>query len=137
MLRLYIKNNITGTVHEYGTDPHDALLLMEDGSLHYVNTQNYAGTQFPEEGYSFCREDGTAPNPNLEPDEEYIDIGGTQAFTPADLAHWIPTGTFDDFAKCSACGNQDHTLYTVLGAFGENRYNFCPNCGAKMTYKYD
>ena len=138
MLRLWVKNNITGRVHEYGTDRHDSLILMEDGSLHYENMQCCTGTQFPEEGYSFCREDGTIPNPNdIETGDEFIDIGGTKNFTPVVQAHWVPTGTFDDFAKCSACGNRDHTLLAVHGSYSDNRYNYCPNCGAKMTYKYD
>lgn len=77
MLRLFVRHNPTGTVHEYGTDPHDALLLMEDGSLHYENLQSCTGTQFPEEGYSFCREDGTIPQTDeVYGGEPYIDIVG-------------------------------------------------------------
>ena len=61
MLRLYVKDNISGRVHEYGTNQHDALILQDDGSLHYENLQCCTGTMFPEEGYSFCNEDGTIP----------------------------------------------------------------------------
>ena len=51
MLRLYVKDNTSGRVHEYGTNQHDALILQNDGSLHYENLQCCAGTMFPEEGY--------------------------------------------------------------------------------------
>lgn len=67
---------MTGDVHEYGTNKHDSLELMEDGSLHYYNLQNGTGTMFPETGYSFCLKDGTVLNPNLEPDSATLDIGG-------------------------------------------------------------
>lgn len=77
MLRLWIKDNANGTVHEYGTNPHDSLILQEDGSLHYENLQCCAGTMFPEEGFSFCREDGTIPDlTTVDGMDEYLDIGG-------------------------------------------------------------
>ena len=73
MLRLYIKDNATGAVREYGTSPHDSLELQTDGSLHYINIQCMAGTRYPEEGYSFCKEDGGIPTA----DEDFVlDIGG-------------------------------------------------------------
>lgn len=76
MLRLWVKNNTDGSVHEYGTDKHDALILQEDGSLHYENLQNSTGTMFPEEGYSFCSENGEIPDPTNVDDDAIIDIGG-------------------------------------------------------------
>ena len=77
MLRLYVKDNTSGRVHEYGTNQHDALILQDDGSLHYENLQCCTGTMFPEEGYSFCNEDGTIPKWDKEYGAEpYIDIGG-------------------------------------------------------------
>lgn len=51
-VKIYIRDNTIGTVHEYGTNPHDALILQEDGSLHYENLQNCTGTMYPEEGYT-------------------------------------------------------------------------------------
>lgn len=33
-VKIYIRDNTSGAVHEYGTNPHDALILQEDGSLH-------------------------------------------------------------------------------------------------------
>ena len=77
MLRLYVKDNTSGRVHEYGTNQHDSLILQDDGSLHYENLQCCAGTMFPAEGYSFCNEDGTIPKWDKEYGAEpYIDIGG-------------------------------------------------------------
>lgn len=58
MVKLYVKDNTTGKIHEYGTSPHDSLVLKEDGSIHYLNLQTCTGTRFPSEGYSFCLEDG-------------------------------------------------------------------------------
>jgi len=77
MLRLWVKDNASGMVHEYGTNRHDSLVLQEDGSLHYENIQCCAGTRYPEEGYSFCREDGTTPDATaVDVGDEYLDIGG-------------------------------------------------------------
>lgn len=77
MLKLFVKDNIGGGVHEYGTDCHDALVLQDDGSLHYEHLQCGVGTMFPEEGFSFCLEDGTIPGWNERHGEPpYIDIGG-------------------------------------------------------------
>lgn len=76
MLRLWIRDNVNGTVHEYGTDKHDSLVVQADGSLHYENMQNSCGTMFPSEGYSFCFEDGSLPNPEDAYCDAIIDIGG-------------------------------------------------------------
>ena len=80
MLRLYVKDNISGNIHEYGTNQHDALILQEDGSLHYENLQNGCGTMFPDEGYTFCGADGSDPRTREDyiqyGVEPYIDIGG-------------------------------------------------------------
>ena len=38
---------------------------------------------------------------------------------------WIVSGMFDDFFKCSSCGDI-HPWQTAI------EYKFCPNCGAKM-----
>lgn len=77
MLKLFIKHNPTGTVHEYGSDPHDSLVLQDDGSLHYENLQSCTGTKFPDEGYSFCHEDGTIPEWDTKWGcEPYVDIAG-------------------------------------------------------------
>lgn len=75
MVRLFIKDNLSGMIHEYGTNQHDSLVLQKDGSLHYYNLQNGCGTMFPDEGYSFVLEDGSNPLDSKE-GEGYIDIGG-------------------------------------------------------------
>ena len=38
---------------------------------------------------------------------------------------WIICGAFDDFLKCSVCGD-DHPWQTAIA------YKYCPNCGARM-----
>ena len=76
-LKLYIRDNTDGTIHEYGTNKHDALILQSDGSLHYENMQNSTGTQYPGEGYTFVLADGTDPRDDECYDSDpYIDIGG-------------------------------------------------------------
>lgn len=77
MVKLYIRDNSTGTVHEYGDNPHDALILQPDGSLHYLNMQNLEGTG-KAGGYTFCLADGNIPDASFYPDDAYIDIGGCQ-----------------------------------------------------------
>ena len=99
MLRLYVKDNTSGRVHEYGTNQHDALILQNDGSLHYENLQCCAGTMFPEEGYSFCNEDGTIPKWDKEYGAEpYIDIGGEFYNKPTTNADRIRSMTDDELA---------------------------------------
>ncbi len=73
MLKLWVKDNTNGYIHEYGTNPHDSLYL-ENGAIHYENLQCCAGTKYPEEGYSFCLEDGTTPD--YDGYDGYLDIGG-------------------------------------------------------------
>ena len=123
MLRLYVKDNTSGRVHEYGTNQHDALILQNDGSLHYENLQCCAGTMFPEEGYSFCNEDGTIPKWDKEYGAEpYIDIGGEfynkpitnadriRAMSDEELAEFIDRCEMNDidYAKtfCDLCNGQ-------------------------------
>lgn len=75
MVRLFVKDNLSGRIHEYGTNQHDSLVLQDDGSLHYYNLQNGCGTKFPDEGYSFVLEDASDPRNDME-GESYLDIGG-------------------------------------------------------------
>lgn len=75
MVRLFVKDNLSGRIHEYGTNQHDSLVLQDNGSLHYYNLQNGCGTMFPDGGYSFVLEDGSDPRNDTE-GESYIDIGG-------------------------------------------------------------
>ena len=123
MLRLFVKDNTSGRVHEYGTNQHDSLVLQDDGSLHYENLQCCAGTMFPEEGYSFCNEDGTIPKWDKEYGAEpYIDIGGEfynkpitnadriRAMSDEELAEFIDRCEMNDIdsAKtfCDLCNGQ-------------------------------
>lgn len=92
MLKLYIKDNTSGRVHEYGTDSHDSLVLQNDGSLHYYNLQTGCGSIYPDEGYSFCNEDGEIPVWDMEYGvEPYVDIGGVTIATDNNVGgKWIP-----------------------------------------------
>ena len=92
-VKLYVRDNINGNIHEYGTNQHDALILQEDGSLHYQNLQNGCGTMFPDEGYTFCEADGSDPRTRenyiqygVEP---YIDIGGNGEDHTCVTCEWI------------------------------------------------
>lgn len=71
-VRIFVKDNTDGKVHEYGTNPHDSLTLQEDGSLHYENLQNGEGTLG--KGYSFCTVSGKPPEDT--DGERIVDIGG-------------------------------------------------------------
>ena len=76
-LQIFIKDNSTGMIHEYGSDCHDTLLLSEDGSLHYYNLHTGEGSKFG--SYSFCMEDGS--DPRDVPDYRclpFLNIGGTK-----------------------------------------------------------
>lgn len=79
-VRLYLKDNFTGDIHEYGENCHDSLILQPDGSLHYENMQNLAGTEDAEDGYTFVLKDGTDPREAKDyikyGVEAYVDIGG-------------------------------------------------------------
>lgn len=102
-VKIYVKDNTNGNIHEYGTNQHDALILQEDGSLHYENLQNGCGTMFPEEGYTFCSEEGTDPRTNKEyikhGVEPYIDIGGEGADLTCDTCRW----NGNRHQKCTTC----------------------------------
>ena len=112
MLRLYVKDNTSGRVHECGTNQHDSLVLQDDGSLHYENLQCCAGTMFPEEGYSFCNEDGTIPKWDKEYGAEpYIDIGGefyNKPITNADRIRSMSDEELADFIDRCEMGDIDY-----------------------------
>ena len=123
MLKLFVKDNYTGLVREYGTDCHDALILMEDGSLHYEHLQCSVGTMFPEEGFSFCLEDGSIP----DREDPYIDVGGVDA-APVVHGRWVAVPSSDMMTgkayKCSECGKM---------RYGSFMPNFCQNCGNRRA----
>lgn len=43
---------------------------------------------------------------------------------------WLVCGMFDDFFKCSCCGDKNPWQTAI-------EFKLCPNCGAKMTRKED
>lgn len=66
LMNIWVKDKLTGRVHQVGTDEHDSLELF-DGVVHYVNVQCMEGTLGG--GYEFCE----APEPDyyvcVTPDE--------------------------------------------------------------------
>jgi hypothetical protein len=104
VLKLFVKDNTSGTIHEYGTNPHDAIILQEDGSLHYENMQSCVGTKFTEEGYSFCLEDGSIPGWDVSHGvEPYIDIAGEYYAKPKTNADRIRAMSDEELADIVVC----------------------------------
>lgn len=57
---MFIKDLLTGKVRRYGTDPHDSLVISEDGrTLSYYNLQNGDGSSYG--SYVFCDDEGKIP----------------------------------------------------------------------------
>lgn len=102
-VKLYIRDNATGRIREYGTNRHDALILQPDGSLHYENMQNLTGTMFPDEGYTFVLRDGTDPRQSDEYKkygmEPLVDLGGERR-DDCSLCRWR-----DRYQKCTSCSS--------------------------------
>ena len=76
---MYIKDLETGKVRRYGTNPHDSLVISDDGrTLSYYNLQNGDGSRCG--GYVFCDEEGKTPaeiDVHVEHGAEiYFNIGG-------------------------------------------------------------
>ena len=70
---MIIKDMQTGEMHEYGTNPHDSLVVTKDGrALAYYNLQNGDGSWFG--GYRFVAEN----------DENIWDIAGKSAIKESD-----------------------------------------------------
>lgn len=69
-MKLFVKDNTTGKVHEVGTNVHDSLWLNDDGSIHYYNMQIGEGTYA--NGFSFCDENGNVPSFD---DIDFIETG--------------------------------------------------------------
>lgn len=58
---MYIKDLETGKVRPYGTDPHDSLVISEDGrTLRYYNLHNGSGSG-KYGSYVFCDDEGKTP----------------------------------------------------------------------------
>ena len=52
---IWVRDNITGRIHQVGTDTHDSLDVI-DGKVEYMNMQNGCGTCGDTGGYSFIEE---------------------------------------------------------------------------------
>lgn len=108
-VKLYLRDNTDGTVHEYGSNPHDCLELNEDGSLHYQNLQNCTGTRYPEEGYSFVTVSGKPPE-DCE-GERIVDIGGESTGVIATNAN---TGTASRNATAASAIQTSRTAMRLI-----------------------
>lgn len=93
-VRLFIRDKENGSVHEYGSNQHDSLYIV-DGELRYVNMQNLCSSP---KTYEFVHdpEQGKVPY-----DEMLFDIGG------------------DKRGMCSGCKNRD---MAACGACVRNPY---------------
>ena len=79
MIRLWVKDMYSGSVHEVGTNRHDSLVVW-DGRLEYENLQNGDGTCG--DGYRFCNAKGeTELFPNGSIYAENIILIGNHAYT--------------------------------------------------------
>lgn len=81
-MKLFIRDNISGEFHEYGTDRHDSLRLNKNGTLQYYNLQCGEGSRiYPgmptQPAFSFCDENGRLfRGDGGIHGEEYVDLGG-------------------------------------------------------------
>lgn len=57
--------------------------------------------------------------------KDYAEALYNAGYRKQSVGEWIVCGMFDDFFKCSICGDM-HPWQTAI------EYKFCPNCGAKM-----
>ena len=73
---MYIKDLVTGEVHEYGQNCHDSLRISQDGTyLTYANLQNGDGSLYGE--YRFViDEEGHTPAECDCAYDAYFNIGG-------------------------------------------------------------
>lgn len=80
MVKIYVRDNLNGMIHEYGTNPHDSLMVNGDGSLHYFNLQYRTGTEYQDDGYTFVFKNGLDPRESKlckkYGEDAYLDIGG-------------------------------------------------------------
>lgn len=121
-VRLFVKDEVTKNVHEYGTESHDSLILNEtDGSLAYYNLQTGDGTG-KNGGYTFCEADGS----NIDARENFVDIGGESEIMKIELK------------GCPLCGREATICECRRGVDAKNNFyvNFrinCIGCGLSTT----
>lgn len=109
----------TGSIHEYGTNPHDSLYVSHDGRfLTYYNLQNGDGSGVGD--YRFVCDDDKIPSESQTADalhaEVYFNIGGFEKF-----GRWET----DEYGRkiCAAC----------QFPFAEfQSHNYCSLCGRRM-----
>lgn len=94
---MYIRDNTTGVVREYGSDKHDSLVISEDGkTLYYYNLQCGEGSKYG--AYSIVTDErGLIPlhDEKIGLDTAYANIGGFHSkkqkrpkMQPCDACKW-------------------------------------------------
>lgn len=78
--------------------------------------------KIPKRVYNYIRKYGHIANSDVLDIKDAI-INGT----PFPKGHWIPGGYDDNYYICDKCN------YKASEYYFKPRYNFCPNCGAKMS----
>lgn len=68
-MNIWVKDTLSGYVHQVGTDPHDSLEMF-GGVVHYVNMQCMEGTLGG--GYEFVEAPGVDDYVSVTPDELMI-----------------------------------------------------------------
>lgn len=136
MVKLFLRDNTSGRIHEYGSNQHDSLILQEDGSIHYHNMQNSTGTKFPEEGYTFVLEDGTDPRTGEDYREHgvepYLDIGGCKATTLEHIMR-IDFETID--GEMVALFDDRNETEESVGKYLDEAYPFIQHRNIVVMYK--
>lgn len=92
----------TGSIHEYGTNPHDSLYVSNDGRfLTYYNLQNGDGSGVGD--YRFVCDDDKVPCESETADaihaEVYFNIGGFERTDKEELALQYQRGYTDGFLE--------------------------------------
>lgn len=136
MVKLYLKDNTSGHIHEYGSNQHDSLILQEDGSIHYHNMQNGTGTMFPEEGYTFVLEDGSDPRTREDYREHgveaFLDIGGCK---PTTLEHVMAIEFESVDGEMVALFDDRKETEESVGKYLDEHYPFIQHRNIVVMYK--
>ena len=74
-----------------------------------------------------CRKCWTRTGTYQPTKAEAIEAWNRRAEPERHRGEWLEDGHERGFSECSKCG------YIAVSVLSERHYNFCPNCGAKMT----
>lgn len=98
-----IRDKHDGSIHAYGTDSHDALMINEGGYITYHNLQNGDGTSSSDlSGYEFV---------------DHSDYGGYGAIKEIYLEHRNQSKKYDDMSRAELifqCLTKDAQIREML-----------------------